>query len=427
MNGIRVQELMTNKFRNWDFYTSPVTEGRILIIWSKVFVKIILGDFNAIFTARDRSGGKPVSKMELLDSSQWLAVNHLEALKSTGSFFTWTNNQDGSARIYSKIDHVFINEEWLDMFPNTSAMYNWETISDHCSCTISVMTVENMGVKLFRFYNFLAYHVNFKQMVLDSWRKPLKGTGVHFQKSKDQYQEALFLAQLHPINLALQDKVKVTAENFRIQEQIGIMGRPSSASKQCVEMGSKLSLDQQLLLLNPFTHKEIRDAMFNISTIKSPGPDGYGSTFFKVLWQDIGDEVCRAIGQFFETDDLLLFCKGSLSTVKVLKNVIGEFSSVTGLQINESKSQVYFGGVSAAEKLQISAELNLSEGSFPLKYLGVPMRPTKWKHEDCDIIIQKIKMRLHTWASRHLSFAGRMQLIHSVLLDEYFCPSPKHN
>ncbi|XP_062094172.1 uncharacterized protein LOC133800235 [Humulus lupulus] len=329
--------------------------------------------------------------------------------------------------------------------------------------------------------------------------------GVHFQKAKDQFQEALFLAQHHPSNLMFQDNVKITAENFRIQEQRyhsfltqrskinwlrqgdmntaffhaclkkrkeanriatfineqgrvvdtyfevvshflnhfrDIMGSPSFASKvlnkQCVDMGLKLSLDQQLLLLKPFTHKEIRAAMFSISSIKTPGPDGYGSAFFKVMWQDIGDEVCRAIGQFFETDfipeellntSLSLIPKvdnpiravdyraiaWSLSSVKIIKSVIGEFSSVTGLQINESKSQVFFGGVLAAEKMQMSAELNLSEGSFPLKYLGVPMRPTKWKHEDYDIIIQKIKMRLHTWASRHLSFAGRMQLIHLVL------------
>ncbi|XP_062112719.1 uncharacterized protein LOC133823882 [Humulus lupulus] len=107
--------------------------------------------------------------------------------------------------------------------------------------------------------------------------------------------------------------------------------------------------------------------------------------------------------------------QGSLSSVKVIKNVLREFSSVTGLHINENKSQIFFGGISDAEKLHLSVELKLTEGLFPLKYLGVPMRPTKWKHEDCDIIIQKIKMRLHTWASRHLSFAGRMQLIHSVL------------
>ncbi|XP_062080322.1 uncharacterized protein LOC133785078 [Humulus lupulus] len=208
---------------------------------------IILGDFNAIFTAKDRSGGKPVSKVELLDSSQWLAGNHLDALKSTGSFFTWTNTQDGSARIYSKIDHVFANEEWLDLFPNTIAMFNWETISDHYSCIISMLAVENLGVKLFHFYNFWTDHVDFKEMDLESWRKPIKGTGlkavylktmrlkhklkrfnrdhigdigVHYQKAKDQYQEALFLAQLHPCDFTLQDKAKAAADTFRIQEHM---------------------------------------------------------------------------------------------------------------------------------------------------------------------------------------------------------------
>ncbi|XP_062104226.1 uncharacterized protein LOC133815395 [Humulus lupulus] len=112
--------------------------------------------------------------------------------------------------------------------------------------------------------------------------------------------------------------------------------------------------------------------------------------------------------------DLILFCKGSLSAVRVLKDALGEFSSATGLHINAIKSHIFFGGVSAADRQIIAAEIQLTEGTFPLKYLSVPMRPTKWKHEDCDIIIQKFKMRLHTWAI-HLSFAGRIQLIHSVL------------
>ncbi|XP_062094015.1 uncharacterized protein LOC133800051 [Humulus lupulus] len=508
---------------------------------------VILGDFNAIFTAKDRNGGKPVSKAELLDSSQWLARTQMDALKQTGSFFTWTNNQDGRARIYSKIDHVFANEDWVDLFPNTTTVFNWETVSDHCSCTLSIQGMENLGVKLFRFYNFWADHKDFKEVALDSWRKPIQGTGlkaiylktmrlkhklkrfnrdhigdigVQFHKAKDDFQAALFHAQQHPSDFTLQDNVKVAADAFIIQEQMyhsflaqrskinwlgkgdsntayfhaclkkckeenriasyvteqgrvvdnfsevvshflnhfrSIMGGPSSVTKKlnihCVEMGSKLSVDQQLSLLKPFSHREIRNSLFSIRIIKSPGPDGFGSGFFKVLWLDIGDEICRAVGQFFESGsipedllnttlslvpkidnpsraveyrpiaccstiykyDLLLFCKGSLAAVQVLKGTLEEFSYVTGLQINASKSHVYFGGVSVADRQILAAELQLSEGSFPLKYLGVPMRPTKWKHEDCDIIIQKFRMRLHTWASRHLSFAGRIQLIHSVL------------
>ncbi|XP_062093789.1 uncharacterized protein LOC133799813 [Humulus lupulus] len=411
LKGRRVQELMVNKFRNWDYYTSLVTEGRILIIWRKMFVNgsvleensqfvhclvkmtghnrsfnvtfvygrntleerkalwqglaqlgcptyswMVLGDFNALFTARGRSGGKSVSPMELVDSSHWIALTNLEALKSTVSFFTWTNNQEGGARIYSKIDHAFINEDWLDDFPNTSVVFKWETVSDHCSCTISMLPVENLGIKPFRFYNLWTDHVNFKQLVLDNWRQPMRGKGlksiflktmrlkhklksfnmdcigdlgVNFQSAKDQFQEALLQAQLHPNNLSFQDTVKIKAENFRTHEKryysfltqrnkinwlrqgdmnsyifscLGIMGSSRSASKElnkkCVDMGSKLSLDQQLLLLKSFLHKEIRDAMFSISSIKSPGPDVYGSAFFKVMWQDIGDEIYRAILHF---------------------------------------------------------------------------------------------------------------------------------
>ncbi|XP_062102955.1 uncharacterized protein LOC133813944 [Humulus lupulus] len=115
-------------------------------------------------------------------------------------------------------------------------------------------------------------------------------------------------------------------------------------------------------------------------------------------------------------DDLVIFCKANIGSVQYVKQVFDNFCSSTGLKANLSKSQVFFGGVSAAVKVQLLQILQLEEGAFPLKYLGIPMRPTKWKVADCGEILKKIKLRLHTWASRHLSYAGRTQLITSVLL-----------
>ncbi|XP_062088886.1 uncharacterized protein LOC133795453 [Humulus lupulus] len=420
---------------------------------------VILGDFNAIFTAKDRNGGKPMSKSELLDSSQWLAGNQMDSLKITGSFFTWTNNQEGSARIYSKIDHVFANEDWLDFFPNSTAIFSWETVSDHCSCTVSILAMENLGVKLFRYYNFWSDHKGFKEVALTSRRKPINGTGlkaiylkkmrlkhklkrfnkdhigdigVQYQMAKDQYQAALFQRSNIPETHKEENRIATyIIEQGRVVDNFpevvshfldhfrSFMGSPSSATKkinmQCVELGSKLSIDQQLKLLKPFSHKEIRDAVFSIPNIKSPGPDGFGYAFFKVLWLDIGGEICRAVGHFFETgsfpeelhhttlslvpktdnpswavdyrpiaccstiykciskllcshlamvlpdlvqlnqgafvqDDLILFCKGSLSAIRVLKDALEEFSSALGLHINTIKSHIFFGGVSAADR-----------------------------------------------------------------------------
>ncbi|XP_062118956.1 uncharacterized protein LOC133832662 [Humulus lupulus] len=115
-------------------------------------------------------------------------------------------------------------------------------------------------------------------------------------------------------------------------------------------------------------------------------------------------------------DDLVIFCKANNGSVQYVKQVFENFCSSTGLKANLSKSQLFFGGVSAAVKVQLLQILQLEEGTFHLKYLGIPMRPTKWKVADCGEILKKIKLRLHTWASRHLSYAGRTQLITSILL-----------
>ena len=115
-------------------------------------------------------------------------------------------------------------------------------------------------------------------------------------------------------------------------------------------------------------------------------------------------------------DDLVIFCKANRNSVQIIQQVFEDFCHSYGMKANLNKSQVFFSGISAQDKCQLQQLLQLEEGTFPLKYLGVPMRPTKWKEADCGEIIKKIKLRLHTWSSRHLSYAGRVQLISSILL-----------
>ena len=55
------------------------------------------------------------------------------------------------------------------------------------------------------------------------------------------------------------------------------------------------------------------------------------------------------------------------------------------------------------------------------KYLGVPLISTRLSHIDCQPLLDKIIARTQSWTSRSLSFAGRLQLISSVL----YCDTPK--
>ncbi|XP_030494721.2 uncharacterized protein LOC115710496 [Cannabis sativa] len=128
--------------------------------------------------------------------------------------------------------------------------------------------------------------------------------------------------------------------------------------------------------------------------------------------------MCRSLKiiSLYFADDLIIFCKGDAQSTQVIKSIFDYFSAFSGLKANLEKSLCSFRGVLGEEKNVLLQTLCLEEGSFPLKYLRVPMRPTKWRKEDCGLIIKKIKIILHTWASKHLLFAGRVQLIHSVLL-----------
>ncbi|XP_062086229.1 uncharacterized protein LOC133792343 [Humulus lupulus] len=115
-------------------------------------------------------------------------------------------------------------------------------------------------------------------------------------------------------------------------------------------------------------------------------------------------------------DDLLLVCKANKNYVQIIQRTFEVFSSSSGLVINNYKSRIYFGGVSDPVKDSLLKLSQLAEGVFPLTYLGVPLRPKKWKAIECDLILKNIILRLHVWASTHLSYAGRVQLVHSVLL-----------
>uniref|UniRef100_A0A803QCS0 Uncharacterized protein n=1 Tax=Cannabis sativa TaxID=3483 RepID=A0A803QCS0_CANSA len=110
---------------------------------------ILLHDFNDVFNLEDKTRGNPIQYSDLLDSSQCLAQAHVETLNKTSSTFTWTNYQDSFSRIYSKIDHAFVNDDWGNLFPNSTAHFGWEVISYHYSCVINAKAAVNIGVKPF--------------------------------------------------------------------------------------------------------------------------------------------------------------------------------------------------------------------------------------------------------------------------------------
>ena len=114
-------------------------------------------------------------------------------------------------------------------------------------------------------------------------------------------------------------------------------------------------------------------------------------------------------------DDLMIFCYGNLSSVKVIKESLDLFAGAAGLHPNVFKSNIFFGNVKSSVKLSISGILQFNEGKLPMRYLGVPLISTRLFLRDCKNLVVKVKKRIERWENKYLSYAGRLQLISSVL------------
>ena len=114
-------------------------------------------------------------------------------------------------------------------------------------------------------------------------------------------------------------------------------------------------------------------------------------------------------------DDLMLYCHADNDSVNVLKSCLDTLSTVSGLTINQTKSSVFLSGVDRDTQIGICNQLGVQQGELPVRYLGVPLISTRLKHADCIPLLDRLTSRIKLWTSSSLTYAGRLQLIKSVL------------
>nr|GEU44046.1 hypothetical protein [Tanacetum cinerariifolium] len=115
------------------------------------------------------------------------------------------------------------------------------------------------------------------------------------------------------------------------------------------------------------------------------------------------------------TDDLFLFAHGDVNSASIIKVALDEFKDATGLNPSLPKSKAYFCNVINHTKLAILHVLPFEEDRLLVKYLGVPLVSSWLIFRDCKELIDKVENRVNDWKNKSLSFAGRIQLIQSVL------------
>ncbi|GKE35217.1 RNA-directed DNA polymerase, eukaryota, reverse transcriptase zinc-binding domain protein [Tanacetum coccineum] len=114
-------------------------------------------------------------------------------------------------------------------------------------------------------------------------------------------------------------------------------------------------------------------------------------------------------------DDLLVLCKGNKGSLEVIKKSLDGFSQVSGLNPNLGKSTIFFGSIKEREKQYLLEILPFKCGKLPVRYLGVLLLAKRLSVMDCKVLIDKVGERINCWRNKTLSYAGRVQLLASVL------------
>ncbi|XP_074289047.1 uncharacterized protein LOC141614188 [Silene latifolia] len=109
------------------------------------------------------------------------------------------------------------------------------------------------------------------------------------------------------------------------------------------------------------------------------------------------------------------FFKGNKSSIMWILRGFATFSAASGLQLNKSKSEIYFNGASSSTVANILQVYGFRRGTLPFKYLGIPISSNKLTKNEGMKLVDKIVARIRGWGTRHLSYAGRLTLVSSVL------------
>ncbi|XP_056695412.1 uncharacterized protein [Spinacia oleracea] len=282
-----------------------------------------LGDLNCALNIDERVGA-PVRHQSVVDFRNCVDICGLEDVKAAGHFYTWSNKQAGDDGVFSKINKVMANDLWFQNYPNAEAGFLSEGEYDHCPIVLAVYPCDNIAKKPFRYFAMWKHAEGYTDLVVQKLKRmegvfrELNKTGfndIHGADIKAKHDLELCKKDLHlaPGASELADS-EVEAAKRKQKKPGQRMGMRTALSfTKALELGSFITqcmlsmicMLQKDQLLVPVTSEEIRHAMFSINGDKAPGPDGFGSHFFKENWIIVGEDVTKAVLEIFHTGKLL--------------------------------------------------------------------------------------------------------------------------
>jgi len=134
----------------------------------------------------------------------------------------------------------------------------------------------------------------------------------------------------------------------------------------------------------------------------------------KIKGPQLSDNSQALTHQQFVDDTMLQ----GLPTVKealVYNQILKEISLATGMEVNLSKSKIFFLNINIAIQRKISRILGFQRDSLPTKYLGIPLIARPMHKSIWEPVLNKLQDKVKNWTFRVLNVARRLVMIKAVL------------
>ncbi|XP_060190556.1 uncharacterized protein LOC132619776 [Lycium barbarum] len=129
---------------------------------------IIGKNFNVILRPNEKVGVLLVHLSETADFAHFVNNCGLMELKYSGSRYTWWNGRTEEDCIFKRLDRVFGNQEFMDLFPSSEVPHLIRHGFDHAHFHVVCDTQEEVVVKPFKFLNFWSQHPKILDLVQDN-------------------------------------------------------------------------------------------------------------------------------------------------------------------------------------------------------------------------------------------------------------------
>jgi hypothetical protein len=81
-------------------------------------------------------------------------------------------------------------------------------------------------------------------------------------------------------------------------------------------------------------------------------------------------------------DDIIFFMEHNIDQARNIKLLLSAFEQMSGLKINLNKNKIFCFGQAKDEERQYEELFRCQVGSYPFRYLGIPMHYRKLSNKD---------------------------------------------